>query len=55
MPQLRASVVWFLISSAIFKSFQEKKPKIFPYEAFIFCVVDDFLSKYPNSKKPPLA
>ena len=39
---------WFNFSLQVqfLKSFQEKKLKIFPCEAFIFCVVDDCLSKY---------
>ena len=37
----------------IFKSFQGKKPEIYPCGAFLFRVVDDFLSKCPNPKKTP--
>ena len=47
--------VWvkFLISSAIFKSFQEKEQKKILWE--LFChVVDDCLLMCPKSKKTPL-
>lgn len=35
------------------KSFQEKKPEIFPCRTFLSCVVHNCLSKCPNSKKLP--
>ena len=40
MPWCQTSMIKFLNSSAIFKSFQAKKLKIYPCRAFIFSTVD---------------
>ena len=44
----------FNIQNAIFKSFQAKKPKIFPCGIFLSRVVGECLSKCPNCKKTTL-
>ena len=46
--------VKFFIYNTNFKSFQEKKPEIFPCGVFLSRAVHDRLSKCPNSKKTSL-
>ena len=54
MPSLLSSMGEISHLNRNFKEFPREKPEDFSCGAFLFCVVDDCLSKCPDCKKTPL-